>query len=389
MKLNKRDLLRLIYEQDTDEIDVSSIMPKEEDKFGEEYYNEKGEFIFDLDIEPSKKYEIKGDRVGLASSSIFSNEKVDLIDEEHIDIDKQDYLDDTSLDATISAELEGILNNVSLGYADVLAGNLDYLDYLALNPKEFLFKRIGWKFNKIVGWKGINRGRYKNFYDAEKLNCLVKINPDVGDFFVDLSKSKKSEVFIDLCKEYYGDDLKLTSDNNTYFDLVLCMLKYSNDVDKVLYAMCRTHSADRKFNRQDLSVTLRYLFDLIQSDLEVYSNEFPSLSSLYLRLIELIGNTENYTNTYLVDNDYKIRLEFIECHKKVKNCFKLFKEFYIKQLSLSEEDFNSWKVYALKKLDNYDGEFVSDTEFNFKVSNISDTYSEKCRKLQNNLVKKI
>lgn len=389
MKLNKRDLLRLIYEQDTDEIDVSSIMPKEEDEFGEEYYNEKGEFIFDLDIEPSKKYEIKGDRVGLASSSIFSDEKVDLIDEEPIDIDKQDYLDDTSLDATISAELEGILNNVSLGYADVLAGNLDYLDYLALNPKEFLFKRIGWKFNKIVGWKGINRGRYKNFYDAEKLNCLVKINPDVGDFFVDLSKSKKSEVFIDLCKEYYGDDLKLTSDYNTYFDLVLCMLKYSNDVDKVLYAMCRTHGADRKFNRQDLSVTLGYLFDLIQSDLEIYSNEFPSLNRLYLRLIKLIGNTENYTNTYLVDNDYKSRLEFIKCHKKVKTCFRLFKEFNVRGIGLSEEDFNLWKVNELKKLDNYDGQFVSDSEFQLKVLDILDTYRERCRKLQDNLVKKI
>lgn len=150
------------------------------------------------------------------------------------------------------------------------------------------------------------------------------------------------------------------------------MLKYSKGDDTVLYAMSRPYSADSKFNRQDLSVTLGYLFDLIQSDLEVYSNEFPSLNSLYLRLIKLIENTENHTNTYLVDNHYKIRLEQIRYDRKWHRCCRILREFQSKKSYLSEKDLNAWKIYALKRLDNYECEFISDMEFESKVESIEE-----------------
>lgn len=362
MKLNKKELLRLIYEQDSEEIDVSSIIPKEEISITKDALHKGVDDSSISKVNLSIMAAFSDKAVTSPITRIFSDENVDLTDKDLEGLELHPYVQ-------YLVDTESISD---LRYAHVLSGNISYLNFLALNPKEFLYKRISWKYNKIIGYRGIYQGRYKNFYNASSLNHNSPLDESVGDFFVNLSKSDKGKEFIDLCKEYYGDDLKLTSDNNRYIDLILCMLKYSKGDDTVLYAMSRPYSADSKFNRQDLSVTLGYLFDLIQSDLEVYSNEFPSLNSLYLRLIKLIENTENHTNTYLVDNHYKIRLEQIRYDRKWHRCCRILREFQSKKSYLSEKDLNAWKIYALKRLDNYECEFISDMEFESKVESIEE-----------------
>lgn len=231
MKLNKKDLLKLIMEQDSEFIDVSSIVPKTTGLLEELDSSNRGEVS---NIDSAEHIGTTFDKDGLHLATTY---------------DKSPSLEDSSLNASdvfsknpiaVPSE-ESALNDlvssegfswvIDPAYIDVVKGNMTYLEYLKLNPAKFLDLRIKWKVCKIIGYRGIGRGYSKDYYQ-ESLVTLM----DTG----------KGVKFLDVCRERFGDVLSGYPD-------VLRAVKYMEMFDvsyaKIVYSLIRPAHITHSFNK--------------------------------------------------------------------------------------------------------------------------------------------
>ena len=324
MKLNRKDLLRLLLEQDcNEEIDVTSIMPKEKKEsyidsnpFVKEFFEEEEASWLNQrkenyretarqikEILPNGSSEKPSK---MAPSSLFSDEPVKESSNKELPSYVQQMLDDGSI--------------TDPRYAQVLAGNVSYMEYLKSNPKLFLHKRIEWKYNKIVAYRGFGKGYYKDYYRTN---------------FVDLCSNERGKAFIGLCKEYYGDDLVLTG--KPVLDIIECMYKFNPNINKIIYAMVRPDNFEsykqsnyKSFNRSDIVFVPNNIscmivddYDELLSILVEHSRDSIVAEKICTMLSSIDkGMFKDITVTYLVDPNYKVRVEFDKCKRKISNLWK-------------------------------------------------------------------
>ncbi|MGL4949849.1 MAG: hypothetical protein ACRC5M_05665 [Anaeroplasmataceae bacterium] len=205
MKLNKKELLRLIMEQNTDEIDVSSLLGEYSiptvsyRDLADSQHNDDGKSIPCLESlsgisrrgveshQPSAR--------GVLIPKIANSGSMLYYDEE---INNLSHLN------SFTEEKSSFSESRTLNKWE----NFDtYLDYLKSDEDKFLRRRIEWKLHKLIAYKGISSGYYANYYRSNfnesisngKLQELIELAIEYHNCY---SKMNPIELLKDLFEEF-------------------------------------------------------------------------------------------------------------------------------------------------------------------------------------------
>ena len=165
-------------------------------------------------------------------------------------------------------------------YKQMLNGEKTYLEFLASNPDLFLKKRIEWKLNKLIAFKGIGKGYYKDYYKAN-----IK----------DLAKTGKLKDFVDLANQYKP----IAPTDNVIINALRYVYELTGDWGKTLFVALRPSVCYKK----ELLIDLEYCF-MLNSDIinliKKYSYYLPGIEE-YMQVA-----VQNKNNMYfLIESNYK------------------------------------------------------------------------------------
>ena len=195
-----------------------------------------------------------------------------------------------------------------LNYLKVLSTNMSYLDYLKLDEKKFLDKRLEWKIGKIVGYRGIGKGYHKYRY---------------RDTFVNFCNSEKGGEFLQLCADKFG----YYEYQDNVFNIITYMIRASVDYDKIIYSIIRNCNVDKfkTYGFKNINyIPLNYLIDLLNgiktpsgmNILEMIRTGealFEPIAELSARIDYLYKNHSDESMVFLVQPNYR---EIIERKQK-------------------------------------------------------------------------
>lgn len=368
MKVNRKDLLRLMLEQDGEELDISVLLQNITDKQGKKGKLPNFEVPYNSNNRTTIGIRTKHDFgpvvVDTKTRHIDAEEQIERIERRPIPIKKKQQTINSSFmnpkqtsgfdfgtnyagksveqvqvqvpltekqkerqriyagrgiepmpplnDYVQSLVDDGYIQN--LHYASCLSGNISYMDFLKKDPEVFLKKRIEWKINKIIGFKGIGRGSYKDYYEMN---------------FSEFANSKKGQQFIELCEEAYG---KLNTGYNET-DIMAGMYLAGVPVEKILYSIIRPERSPGKCSKISLEYSIRILgegrYNVINLiDRMAFKDIEPKLTKFFHDLAYKIAECSNGKLSeeqvvYLVQPNYKEVLDLMLLNKELRKLYQV------------------------------------------------------------------
>ncbi|WP_275372648.1 hypothetical protein [Clostridium tertium] len=422
MKISKNDLLQLMIEQPGDEIDIPDyiIIDKRESK--KEVYNSRldvGGLSMPepiLETEPrvvpkNEVYDSRFDTGGLSFPEPDIRVEVDGTYDEPIY-----YRDNIDSKASPSKKMNRnldenddmipphIMEMVESGYirdkmyAHVLTRNISYIDYLKkYHPNLYMDKKITSEVKKIVGYN-VAYMPEKKF--AEKGKFIYKV-----DLFKPLKKHAKyynKNNLLEQAKNGECDDLiKYVSERNNctlskipVLDAIYCLYLATQDIDKVIYALIRPDYISNAVaksgytNRSTGTELSEYCFEadneLLELKYELTGVSYDPMVYVMVNILnELRQALSNFQNSdeqliYLIDQDYKEKIEYMNKLKQYKKLDSIISLIYhINRGSITARD----ELIYIKTLKRA----VKLLELNIDTNNILDYSDEIMRECENRL----